>query len=216
MWKEIVGSLDWQWKFPNLSVVVFDTTRNHLGIRLNTASCLQTVVKKEGKRPHRDSWRSSQTKDILVLAKYHSFVLRCILTSGRCVGKGQLFMAKAEVSFSFWIWCEWLPLSKEKPGPLRDHISTRRFLLSSGANPASGYKVGKNKDFSCLATMGLKTNAFDSYGSGKRHCLWLIRLVQEWGSPTPWALCRMDINLVGWDTSWGTEAIPLHLACHGR
>lgn len=61
--------------------------------------------------------------------------------------------------------------SKDKPVPLQDPISTRRVLLFPGGNPAAGYKVGENEDFSCLAAMGLKTNTLDSYGSGKRHCL---------------------------------------------
>jgi len=69
------------------------------------------------------------------------------------------------------------PCPKTKPGPLKDPISTRKFLLFRGANPAAGYKVVKNEDCSCFATMGLKTNAFDSNGSGKRKCLSLIRLV---------------------------------------
>lgn len=60
------------------------------------------VVKKEGKRPHRGSCRrNTESKDVLVRARDYIFVLRCILTSRRCVGKGLLCMPRLKFASPF-------------------------------------------------------------------------------------------------------------------
>lgn len=148
-----MGSLAWGMEVPQLPCGYVWYHQEQPGHKIKCLLSAKSLWSKK-KRQHRGgvhssrqhSWRSAQGKDMLVLARHRSFVLRC--SSRSCVGKGLLFMVKAEICFSFWIWCEWLSPSKEKLAPLRDPIRMRRFLLF-WCKPCSSTHGGKEWRLLC-------------------------------------------------------------------
>lgn len=216
MWKGAVGSQSWGWWFPNLSVVVLDTTRNHQDIRSNGASCIQTLWSKMRARGHTEApvWGTQRVRTFLCLQGTNTksrFSDVFSLQGGVLVKAGSACQGWSLLLLLHLTWMAspilWKASSFERPHKHKE------YLHFPGASLAAGYKVGKNKGLPCLVIMGLKPTSLTLMDLVRDpwalYCLSLTRLAfQQWVSPTPGAPCGMDIGLVGWDMLWGMEVIP--------
>lgn len=97
------------------------------------------------------------------------------------------------------------PIQREASSVERSHKSEEIFAFP-WYKPCNSTHDGKERRLPCYYVLKKQCTL---NGSGKRHCLWLIRLgSQQWGSPTPGAPCGTEISLVGLEMLTGMEAIP--------